>query len=262
MSMLRSPRTAVHLVTVLEEMPVQETADGIDELRAVGLPVGAHHGQPGRAPRPRRRRARGRASTGTLDRGEPWRRPQGAGIAADDALVDGLLTEGHDHAERRALEDRQRALVDGLGVPIVELPRPAPTASTSAALYELAERCVEAGARDEPVPHRAPPARRGARPGRPAGRGRRRRPPLLDVDALLADRGIGIIVCCGSGGVGKTTTSAALALRAAEQGRKVVVLTIDPARRLAQSMGLDRARQHAPAGRRASSGRAAAASTR
>ncbi len=64
--------------------------------------------------------------------------------------------------------------------------------------------------------------------------------PALDVDALLDDRGTGIIVCCGSGGVGKTTTSAALALRAAERGRKVVVLTIDPARRLAQSMGIER----------------------
>src|SRR3954451_20135205 len=63
--------------------------------------------------------------------------------------------------------------------------------------------------------------------------------PHLDVDALLRDRSTNIVVCCGSGGVGKTTTSAALALRAAEQGRKVVVLTIDPARRLAQSMGIE-----------------------
>ncbi len=62
--------------------------------------------------------------------------------------------------------------------------------------------------------------------------------PSFDVDSLLADRETQIIVCCGSGGVGKTTTSAALALRAAEQGRRVCVLTIDPARRLAQSMGL------------------------
>ena len=62
--------------------------------------------------------------------------------------------------------------------------------------------------------------------------------PVLDVDALLDDRDRAIIVCCGSGGVGKTTTSASLALRAAERGRKVVVLTIDPARRLAQSMGV------------------------
>ncbi|WP_129666865.1 ArsA family ATPase [Phytoactinopolyspora endophytica] len=65
-----------------------------------------------------------------------------------------------------------------------------------------------------------------------------RRRPHLDVDHLIDDPLTHVIVCCGSGGVGKTTTAAALALRAAERGRKVVVLTIDPARRLAQSMGL------------------------
>ncbi|MFE2702311.1 ArsA family ATPase [Streptomyces mirabilis] len=62
---------------------------------------------------------------------------------------------------------------------------------------------------------------------------------VLDLDPLLDDPGTRIVVCCGSGGVGKTTTAAALGLRAAERGRKVVVLTIDPARRLAQSMGID-----------------------
>ena len=61
-------------------------------------------------------------------------------------------------------------------------------------------------------------------------------PPAMDVDAVLDTAKI--LVCCGSGGVGKTTTAAALALRAAERGRRTVVLTIDPARRLAQSMGL------------------------
>ncbi len=65
------------------------------------------------------------------------------------------------------------------------------------------------------------------------------RPRHLDLDGLLADRDTKVLVCCGSGGVGKTTTAAALALRAAEQGRRVVVLTIDPARRLAQSLGLE-----------------------
>ncbi|WSW02073.1 ArsA family ATPase [Streptomyces sp. NBC_01006] len=64
-------------------------------------------------------------------------------------------------------------------------------------------------------------------------------PPRLPVDRLLDDPGTRIIVCCGAGGVGKTTTAAALGVRAAERGRKVVVLTIDPARRLAQSMGID-----------------------
>ncbi len=60
--------------------------------------------------------------------------------------------------------------------------------------------------------------------------------PTLDLDPVLDSAEI--LVCCGAGGVGKTTTAAALALRAAERGRKVVVLTIDPARRLAQSLGL------------------------
>jgi anion-transporting ArsA/GET3 family ATPase len=62
--------------------------------------------------------------------------------------------------------------------------------------------------------------------------------PVLDIDRLIADPATRIVVCCGAGGVGKTTTAAALGVRAAEQGRRVVVLTIDPARRLAQSMGL------------------------
>ncbi|WP_203993148.1 ArsA family ATPase [Sphaerisporangium rufum] len=70
------------------------------------------------------------------------------------------------------------------------------------------------------------------------GEGTRRASPALDVDAVLDDAATRIVVCCGSGGVGKTTTAAALGLRAAERGRRVVVLTVDPARRLAQSMGL------------------------
>jgi len=61
---------------------------------------------------------------------------------------------------------------------------------------------------------------------------------VFDVETLLTDPATRIIVCCGSGGVGKTTTAAALGLSAAEAGRRTVVLTIDPARRLAQSMGL------------------------
>jgi anion-transporting ArsA/GET3 family ATPase len=67
---------------------------------------------------------------------------------------------------------------------------------------------------------------------------RNARPSVLAVDRLIDDRRTRIIVCCGSGGVGKTTIAAAVGLRAAERGRNVVVLTVDPARRLAQSMGL------------------------
>ena len=47
-----------------------------------------------------------------------------------------------------------------------------------------------------------------------------------------------VMVCCGSGGVGKTTTAAALALAAARRGRRVVLITIDPAKRLADALGI------------------------
>lgn len=63
--------------------------------------------------------------------------------------------------------------------------------------------------------------------------------PVLDIEKILLDEASRIVVVCGAGGVGKTTTAASMALRAAEHGRKVVVLTIDPARRLAQALGVD-----------------------
>ncbi|WP_197375256.1 ArsA family ATPase [Mycolicibacterium baixiangningiae] len=63
-------------------------------------------------------------------------------------------------------------------------------------------------------------------------------PPVLDLAAILHDTSNRVVVCCGAGGVGKTTTAAAMALRAAEYGRTVVVLTIDPAKRLAQALGI------------------------
>lgn len=61
--------------------------------------------------------------------------------------------------------------------------------------------------------------------------------PLLDTHR--------VILCVGSGGVGKTTTTAALGLAAATRGRRVLCLTIDPARRLAQSLGLEQLRADA-----------------
>ena len=57
------------------------------------------------------------------------------------------------------------------------------------------------------------------------------------TDTMVLDRSI--IICCGSGGVGKTTIAAAFALQAARLGRTACVVTIDPARRLANSLGLD-----------------------
>ncbi|KMS86374.1 ABC transporter ATPase [Streptomyces regensis] len=84
-----------------------------------------------------------------------------------------------------------------------------------------------------------PAEARDAAPHQDAARSRLSPARVLDIDPLLDDPKTRIVVCCGAGGVGKTTTAAALGLRAAERGRKVVVLTIDPAKRLAQSMGID-----------------------
>jgi anion-transporting ArsA/GET3 family ATPase len=83
------------------------------------------------------------------------------------------------------------------------------------------------------------PEPQGRRLGAPPARGGHAQPPPLDMGSILADTSNRVVVCCGAGGVGKTTTAAAMALRAAEYGRTVVVLTIDPARRLAQALGVD-----------------------
>ena len=67
----------------------------------------------------------------------------------------------------------------------------------------------------------------------------------FNLDALIDDPLIRTIVCTGSGGVGKTTTAAALGVRAAERGRRVCVLTIDPARRTDQAHRMDESRRGA-----------------
>jgi anion-transporting ArsA/GET3 family ATPase len=143
MTLFRSSKTAVHLVTVLEEMPVQETADGIAELRRVGLPVG---GVVVNLIRPQDLSAEelADARAGTLDRDTIEAQLEAGGIDVDKALVDGLLGEAHDHAERRALEDSQRALVGKLDAPTYELPR-LPQGIDLGALYELAGTLREQG---------------------------------------------------------------------------------------------------------------------
>ena len=62
--------------------------------------------------------------------------------------------------------------------------------------------------------------------------------PMSDATLSALVREKRVLVLCGAGGVGKTTTSAALALAGAKAGRRVLVLTIDPARRLAQALGI------------------------
>jgi anion-transporting ArsA/GET3 family ATPase len=121
--LFRSPQTACHLVTVLEEMPVQETADGIAQLRLHRIPVGAV------VVNQVRPRDLDDGDLATLRAGKVTKKSVAAELTkagltgTDTTLVDGLLAEGRDHAERRALEDSQRALVEKLDVPVCELPR-------------------------------------------------------------------------------------------------------------------------------------------
>ena len=141
--LLRSNRTAVHLVTILEEMPVQETVDGIADLRAHDLPVGGVVVNLVR-PRDLDDRALAAVRKGKVDAGAVSADLKRAGLDVDDDLVAGLLAEARDHAERRALEDEQRKVVAGLGVPTYELPRLAGGVDLGA-LYELAGLLREQG---------------------------------------------------------------------------------------------------------------------
>jgi hypothetical protein len=103
-------------------MPVQETTDGIAQLRAHDLPVG------GVVVNQVRPRDLGEKELAAVRAGRVTKRKLAAdlhraGLTDSAELVLGLLTEAGDHAERRALEDAQRALVEDLHVPTYELPR-------------------------------------------------------------------------------------------------------------------------------------------
>ncbi|EGX60974.1 anion-transporting ATPase [Streptomyces zinciresistens K42] len=125
MRVLKSAETAVHLVTLLEEMPVQETADGIAELRAARLPVGrviVNMVRPGvlddadldlvrSVPRAAVAKSLSSAGLGGARRGGTAQR-----------LVDPLLAQADEYAERYALEQEQRAALAALELPVHELP--------------------------------------------------------------------------------------------------------------------------------------------
>ena len=137
MAVLRSPRTAVHLVTLLEEMPVQETLDGVTELRSVALPVGGVVVNAVRTPllHPADLVAAGR---GELDQEALAAGLEKAGLDAPAELVSALAAEAQDHATRVALEERGRDALAALDRPSYELPLLSDTVDL-AGLYELAE---------------------------------------------------------------------------------------------------------------------------
>jgi len=141
MAVLRSPQTAVHVVTLLEEMPVQETVDAVAQLRAEKLPVGSvivNMSRPPLLPEP----ALVRAAAGRVDLMELRAGLTAAGL--DPKLATALSGEAVEHAERWEIEDQNRATVAALGLPTYELPfLPGPV--DLGGLYELAE-ILRAGA--------------------------------------------------------------------------------------------------------------------
>ena len=136
MNTLRSRQTAVHLVTLLEEMPVQETIDAVAELEEADLPVGAVLVNMVREPLLPADQLIA-ASERRLDTDELTRGLKSAGIDVGDGVLDALVGEAADHAGRVLLEQRERDELLRLRRPMVELPL-LPAATDLAGLYELA----------------------------------------------------------------------------------------------------------------------------
>jgi anion-transporting ArsA/GET3 family ATPase len=112
-SLLRSPITAVHVVTLLEEMPVQESLDAIAELTALHIPVGRIIVNAARPPL---------LPAGRVTKTELKRGLVAAGLPADAGTVAGLAAEAKAHLTRAELEESLRTELAELGRPMVELP--------------------------------------------------------------------------------------------------------------------------------------------
>lgn len=139
MNVLRSPRTAVHLTTLLEEMPVQETIDGVAELEDAALPVGGIVVNMTRPP------ALSAAGTGLArDRIADGVAAAGFSSGAGAAIIEALLAEAGDHEARVAMEAVERSRIEAIGRPVYDLPYLSGGIDL-AALYELAAMLDEQG---------------------------------------------------------------------------------------------------------------------
>jgi len=141
MKVLSSKQTAVHLVTLLEEMPVQETRDAVEELTALGLPVG------GVVVNMVRSSQLTPAQLRSVEDGTAPQEDVAAGLAAqglEPGLGTALLAQAADHAERVTLEEQGRDVLAHLGRPTYELPLLSEV--DLGALYELAQMLRDQGA--------------------------------------------------------------------------------------------------------------------
>lgn len=216
---------AVVLVAVPEEMAVAETIEAVPAVEAAGVPVAAVVANRCHDPV----FGRGVATAGRgLGPGDVARVTKEAGLSLSDeqaaAVAEGAQAADLRYALQRGFlrELRRHAPVLTLGdVPILD-PQKVAT--------ELAEEMAGRPNRTDPIPEteaaRTPTAGRASHAAR------------TDADLVGLLEGSRIAVVCGSGGVGKTTVSAALAVRQAERGLSTALLTVDPARRLATALRL------------------------
>lgn len=143
--LLHSADTLVHVVTLLEDMPVTETVEAIDQLRAADLPVGSIFVNattepllPAGSLTP--------AADGRVDRARLTAGLKGAGLDVTDDVVAGLAAQATEHAIRVASEAECLAALTAAGLPMLTLPRLVDGADLGG-VYELADRLAEQGVR-------------------------------------------------------------------------------------------------------------------
>jgi len=144
---IRSPQTAVHFVTTLEEMPVQETLDGLAELHELTGDAIRPGGVFINMARPAMLDPAdlAAAASGSLDVAELALGLKAAGISDNHGLAADLAIELREHALQIALQDRERAELQTSGRPLYELPM-IPEGIDLASLYQLAAALREQGA--------------------------------------------------------------------------------------------------------------------
>jgi anion-transporting ArsA/GET3 family ATPase len=141
MAVLKSPQTAVHLVTLLEDMPVQETVDAIAELTDAGLPVGSVIVNMATEPL-LPAASLDRAAEGRLAAADLGPALSAAGLPDAGTLATALAEEAVEHAQVWAAQDACRGRIEALGRPTVELPLLVGPIDLGA-LFELAGRLEE-----------------------------------------------------------------------------------------------------------------------
>ena len=144
--MLRDRRSVVHVVTLLEEMPVQETSDAVTDLAAEGFGLGAVVVNQVREPLVDEALLAEVAADPAAAAGDVRADLAAVGVRAGPRTVEGLLVEAHDHAERVALEAELTAEVDALGLPRLTLPA-LPGGIEDGGVAVLADELVAQGVR-------------------------------------------------------------------------------------------------------------------